>query len=259
MLIDAHAHLDHYAEAELTAALGEIDQLGIFTLNVSMDLPSWQRSLEISKRSPLVVSTFGIHPWKAPEYADKLDTLDAAIQQSPILGEIGLDYDFISDSAQYPAQRKVFEHFLAAAREQKKIVNLHTKGAEEDVLKLLEGHGIERAIVHWYSGPLEIFRKLVARGCYFTVGVEVLRSEHIQQIAREIPAGQLLTETDNPGGQKWLEGVEGMPRLILDVVVALAALRKTTPVPLCETVQKNLLRLAGNDPRLQPIRKALQG
>ena len=259
MLIDAHAHLHQYSDAELIPALGEIDQLGIFTVSVSMDLPSWQRNLELAQRSPLVMPSFGIHPWNAHDYAHRLDELAAPIAESAMIGEIGLDHHFVEDAAKYPAQRSVFEFFLAAAREQKKIVNLHTKGAEEDVLRLLEQYGTERAIVHWYSGSLDIFRKLADRGCYFTVGVEVAQSEHIRHIAREIPAAQLLTETDNPGAQKWLQGYEGFPRLILDVVVALADLRGTTPVPLVETVQTNFLRLLGDDPRLEAAKKALLG
>ena len=123
MLIDAHAHLDKYTEADLTPALGEIEQLGIFTVSVSMDLPSWQRNLEIAGHTPLVAPSFGIHPWNAPAYAGRLDELAEPTRQTAMIGEIGLDYDFVSDDAQYPAQRAVLEFFLAAAREQNKVVD----------------------------------------------------------------------------------------------------------------------------------------
>jgi hypothetical protein len=59
--------------------------------------------------------------------------------------------------------------FLRAAREQEKIASLHTKGVEREVLDLLDQYDLTRVIVHWYSGPLDIFRELVARGVYFTV------------------------------------------------------------------------------------------
>src|SRR5918996_1254018 len=95
------------------------------------------------------------------------------------------------------------EYFFAAAREQKKIVNLHTKGGEKSILELLERYDVARPIIHWYSGPLDILRALVQFGAYFTIGVEVLYSETIQTIAREIPEHLLLTETDNPGGLQW--------------------------------------------------------
>ena len=115
---------------------------------------------------------------------------------------------------------KVLEYFFAAAREQKKIVNLHTKGGERQILDLLERYDVTRPIIHWYSGPMDILRALVQFGAYFTVGVEVLYSETIQAIAREIPDHLLLTETDNPGGIKWLKGVVGMPSEIKKVIPA---------------------------------------
>ncbi|GAG02118.1 unnamed protein product, partial [marine sediment metagenome] len=108
MLIDAHAHLDRYGDA-LESALQEIAQHKIFTISNSLDLPSYKRNLEISEMCELVLPTFGVHPWMAPEYADRLEDLHIAIEQSPMLGEIGLDYYFVEDPAEYPAQRKVLE------------------------------------------------------------------------------------------------------------------------------------------------------
>jgi len=89
----------------------------------------------------------------------------------------------------------------------------------------------------------------VARGVYFTVGVEVLYSEHIQTIAQEIPSRQLLTETDNPGGPKGFIGGPGMPVLVKDVVQGVAEARRTTPEAIVQTVQANLLELIRDDRR----------
>ena len=253
MLIDAHSHVDRYdlvGEGALESALREIDLHGILTVSNSMDLPSYERNLAIGRECDLVLPIFGVHPWNAPQYANRLDDLRGPIERSPILGEIGLDHHFVEDASQYPDQRSVFEYFLAAAREQGKIVNLHTKGAERAVLELLDRYEIPRAIVHWYSGPLDIFREMVARGVYFTVGVEVLHSEHIRAIAREIPPERLLTETDNPGGPKGFIGGPGMPALLKEVIQGVAAVRKTTVEAISKTVRSNLLELAGDDPWL---------
>ena len=237
-------------EGALGSALQEITRHRILTISNSMDLPSYERNLAIGEMCELVLPIFGVHPWNAPQYADRLDDLHAAIERSPMLGEIGLDHHFVDDAAQYPDQRSVFEFFLAAASDQGKIVNLHTKGAEEAVLELLDRYEVPRAIVHWYSGPLDIFRELAARGIYFTVGVEVLYSEHIRAIAREVPSDQLLTETDNPGGPKGFIGGPGMPVLLEKVVRALADVRDTMVEAITDTVQSNLLALARDDPWL---------
>ena len=249
MLVDAHTHLDSY-ETELESALREIEQYRIFTISNSVDLASYQRNLEIAGRCDLVLPTFGIHPWTASQYVDCLEDLNDAINQSPMLGEIGLDYHWARDAAQYPAQTKVFEFFLAAASQQGKTVNLHTKGAEKEILHLLRRYNIKRAIIHWYSGPLDVLQDMVDHGFYFTVGVEVSSSQHIQNIARDLPSELLLTETDNPGGQKWLTGTTGMPLHVRNVIQKLAELRQTTDEAIIETVQTNFVRLIQDDPWL---------
>ncbi len=115
MLIDAHAHLDRYG-AELEAALAEIRREGILTLSNSMDIASYERNVAIAKSCDLVVPTFGVHPWNAPEYAKDLEKLEPLIEESPMIGEVGLDHFFIKEQLRYRDQRKVFEFFLAAAR-----------------------------------------------------------------------------------------------------------------------------------------------
>jgi TatD DNase family protein len=256
MLMDLHVHLDKY-EADLKQALQEIRNHDVFTIAVAMDVPSYRRCLEIGDGCDLVLPTFGIHPRRAPDYVDRLGDLSPLIEQSPAIGEIGLDFHWVKDSSQYPAQLKVLEYFLAAAREQNKMVNLHTKGAERKILDLLEHYQIQRAIVHWYSGPMDILRALVQFGAYFTVGVEVSYSETIRAIAREIPDHRLLTETDNPGGLKWLKGALGMPKDIEGVVDAIADVRKSSSEMVARMVHANFLQLIENDPWLKATRALL--
>jgi TatD DNase family protein len=252
MLIDAHAHLDTYGE-DLGRALEQIEKHRILTWAVSMDIPSYKRNLRIAQRCALVLPTFGVHPKMAPEYGSRLAALGPLIERSPALGEIGLDFHWVEDASQYPAQLKVLEYFLAAAREQKKIVNLHTKGAEKKIIDLLERYDIGRAVVHWYSGPLDILRALVDFGVYFTIGVELAGSEKIREIARAVPLRQLLTETDNPGALKWLSGTLGMPAAIVQVVEEIAAVKGQTAGALVRTVEENFRRLAGDNPWLDKL------
>jgi TatD DNase family protein len=260
MLIDAHSHLDRYDLLEgnfLESALVEIAESRIFTISNSMGLPSYRRNLEIGEKSGWVLPAFGVHPWNASQYVDCLSTLDEAIERCSMIGEIGLDHYFLEDASTYPAQRKVFEYFLEAAREQNKIINLHTKGAEKEVLGLLDQYDIHRAILHWYSGPLDILQELIVRGVYFTVGIEALYSKHVQGIAREIPANQLLTETDNPGGPKEFTGKPGMPGLVKDIYRRVAETRKTSVEAVVQLVHSNLLDLVRDDPWLAEIHAKL--
>lgn len=255
MLIDAHVHLDKYGE-QLDAALCQIEEQRIFTVATAMDIPSYQELRRIGVRSELVLPTFGIHPRRAEEYADRLPELGVQIEKSPAVGEIGLDFHWVRDPSTYPAQRKVLEYFIAAAGEQNKFVNLHTKAGEKEVLDMLEKYAVRRAIIHWYSGPMDILNAMIDYGCYFTIGVEVLFSDYIKTIAKTVPDHLLLTETDNPGALRWLKKTDevGMPGAIQDVVDALAALRRSNSAQIERLVQQNFARLVSGDPWLEPLK-----
>lgn len=258
MLIDAHVHLDKYGD-QLEQALQEIETERIFTVATAMDVPSYVELQRIAERSELVLPTIGIHPRRAADYADRLHEIGRYLETSPAIGEIGLDFHWVKDSATYPAQRKVLEYFIAAAREQKKFVNLHTKAGEKEILDLLEKYDVKRAIIHWYSGPMDILHAMIEYGCYFTIGVEVLYSDYIKEIAHAIPDRLLLTETDNPGALKWLKKTDeiGMPTAIKDVVNALAALRNSTFAEISRLIHSNFTRLIADDPWLQEIHQSL--
>lgn len=258
MLIDAHVHLDKYGDL-LDQALEEIERERIITVATAMDVTSYLELQEIGKRSRLVLPTFGIHPRRAAEYADRLSEIRRYIEMSPAIGEIGLDFHWVKDASTYPAQRKVLEYFIAAAGEQKKFVNLHTKAGEKEILDLLEKYNVRRAIIHWYSGPMDILRAMAQFGCYFTIGVEVLYSDYIKAIAKAVPDHLLLTETDNPGALRWLKKTDevGMPTAIKHVLDALAVLRQSTPERIIELVHGNFARLVADDPALQQLSRIL--
>ena len=243
--------MDKYGDL-LDEALKQIETERIFTVATAMDVPSYLELQKIGERSELVLPTFGIHPRRAAEYADRLPEISRYIEMSPAIGEIGLDFHWVKDTSTYPAQRKVLEYFIAAAAEQNKFVNLHTKAGEKEILDLLERYDVHRAIIHWYSGPLDILRAMIDYGCYFTIGVEVHYSDYIKEIAKLIPDHLLLTETDNPGALKWLKKNDeiGMPEAIADVVKTIAQLRQSTSAQIEETVQRNFARLVQNDPWL---------
>lgn len=253
MLIDVHCHLDR-CEENLGHALQQIKQHGIFTISNSMDILSYKQNVKIATTSDFVLPIFGIHPWNASEYVGCLKDLDKAISESPIIGEIGLDFYFVNETSLYDYQREVFAYLLRAASSQNKIVIVHSKGAENETFQLLRQYNIERVIIHWYSGPWHILKAMVEQGFYFTIGVEVMFSQHIQNIAGYLPSELMLTETDNPGGYASITGTVGTPLLIKDVIGKLAEIRGTSAQIIVNTVQNNLIRVGDSDPWLTKLR-----
>lgn len=206
--------------------MAQIDQHRILTVCVAMDVPSYLRTKEIAASCPWLVPTFGIHPWEAPRYVDNLTLLDPYLQETPLIGEAGLDFHWVEDRSLYASQMAVFRYQCRWAQRLSKRMNLHTKAAEREILQTLTEFGLRGSIIHWYSGPVELIEAYLDIGCYFTLGVETLTSPLIQEIARRIPQERILLETDNPGGYEWLTGRVGMPAVLLDVLDKVAEVKE---------------------------------
>jgi TatD DNase family protein len=256
MLIDAHTHIAKY-ENNLDKVIREINEHKILTISNSMDVLAYERNLKIAGECKLIIPTFGIHPWTVTENSHKLESLKKYIDRSPIIGEVGLDHHFIAESTKYNIQNQVFEYFLESAREQDKVVIVHTKGAEREVLDYLKHYDIKRSIIHWYSGPEKLIDQFLELGCYFTIGVEIFNSRKIKSLAKKLPADKILTETDNPGAYQWLKNKHGMPSLIQMVAATLAKVRKISIEDTTQLVKHNLAELMKEDKHITVYHKSL--
>lgn len=252
MLIDTHTHIDLFGENE-AQALSEIKQYRIFSVANSMSPDSYKKNLEIGLNNSLILPIFGIHPFQAAKWVDKLPELDWAFNQSPLYGEIGLEARFAGDEAQWQSQTKVFEYFLDKAQEQNKTVIIHSKGNEQAVFDIIGKHRAKRFIFHWFSGSLDFLRRGVAMGAYFTIGTEILFSEPIKNIAREIPLERLLTETDNPLVKLSLPQASGLPGTIIEVISELAAVKNRPVENMKDLIWDNFQRIVEDDPNLSHL------
>lgn len=241
--VDAHSHIDKYTADDIDIVLDEIDQHRILTLGVSVDPTAYRRTLEIAHRCAYIVPSFGIHPWEAPHFVHDLDSLAELTTSSPTIGEIGLDHRFVTDPAAHRAQASVFSTMLDCAETAHKLINVHSAGAEQAILEMLRFRNLEHVILHWYSGPLDTLHALLDCGYHVTIGAAVLHDDHIRGIARYIPDDRILTETDNPGGERFLTGRTGRPNLITQIEEAIAHIRATDIDELRTLIKRNALRL----------------
>ncbi|ABA90135.1 magnesium-dependent deoxyribonuclease, TatD family [Syntrophotalea carbinolica DSM 2380] len=238
MLVDAHAHIDWYTDA-LPEALAQIERHRIVTMAVAMDVSAYLKAKEIAKSCRYIIPTFGIHPWEAAHYTDRLQELDDYLQETPLIGEAGLDFRYVKDEKLYPGQLQVFEYQCAWAQRLSKSMNLHTRGAESEVLELLRRYRIASPIIHWYGGPLDLVEAYLAEGCYFTVGVDVLNPRIEHSIAEVLPLDRILLETDNPDGYRWQAKEIGMPDLLLTILQKVAAIKQMSAAELEDKLWQN--------------------
>ncbi|MFP4497469.1 MAG: TatD family hydrolase, partial [Vulcanimicrobiota bacterium] len=200
MLLDIHTHIERYKGSYKKTALKEIRKLGILSISNSVDLPSYEDNRELAEKNPLIIPSAGIHPINADYYINKFEEIETAVNSSLFVGEVGLDGKIPGDKTHFDNQKKVFEFILKRAKELDKPVIVHCREAEEETYEMLKRLKLERVVIHWYSGPIETYIKMVRRGFKFSIGFMVLHSDFIRVIARRINREQLLIETDNPAG-----------------------------------------------------------
>ena len=210
MYIDAHTHLDFYNE-NIDKAIEYINKNKILTLANSMDIESYKLNKSYLEKSKYIKVLFGIHPWKAHEFKCDLNSIIPYIEESELIGEIGLDYLWVEDKSVFKRQREVFYFILDEAIKRNKFVTLHTKEAEEEIYNALKIRNYNRVIIHWYSGNIELLDKFIDLGCYFTISVDIGYSKLTEEVLNKIPLDRLLLETDGPTALEWVNGIYGYP------------------------------------------------
>lgn len=238
MFIDAHTHLDFFEE-EVDTAIKEINEYKIYTIANSMDIKSYEKNKEYEKKSEYIKATFGIHPWKAHEYTGDIKALIPYIEESNMIGEIGLDFFWQEDKTTYDKQREVYYFILKEAAKRNKVVSIHTKGAEEEIYNSLKNLNYNKAIIHWYSGRIETLEKFIELGCYFTISVDLGYEDKALEVLKLIPINKLLIETDGPTSLEWVNGEYGYPKAIIDVYKDVAKIKRIELNELQDLIHKN--------------------
>ncbi len=207
-LIDTHVHLDELKD--LAGALQRADEAGVKTIiAVGMDILSNKRILELSAQYPnFIYPALGLHPWRisAGQIEENINLLKREVGHCVALGEIGLDFA-LETAPDY--QVKVLEEIFALAQEHKKPVLLHARRAWEVTWQLLKKWGIEKAVFHWYSGPLDTLNKIMEAGYYISATPAAAYSARHRRALKAAPLKKILLETDAP---EIYQGVASEPK-----------------------------------------------
>jgi len=196
-MIDAHCHIDLYPEPLQVARRSE--QAGVVTLAMT-NLPSHfalgRPHLHGFRKIRLAL---GLHPLHAPRHPAEYELFKQNLTLTSYVGEVGLD--FSRDGAATKLQQLQSFAFVleqVQVQDQKKLLSLHSRGAEPEVLAMLVSAGIRLAIFHWYTGPVATLKNISAHGYYFSVNPAMIRSEKGRQLIACMPPEKVLTETDGP-------------------------------------------------------------
>ncbi len=203
-LYDAHNHLqDDRLKPHLDSIFPDLEQAGVVKMVVNGSCEEdWPRVLDLARRHPSVLPSFGYHPWyikeRTPDWQEQLqrylDEIPAAV------GEIGLDR-WIKDH-DLPQQEEVFLWQWRLAVKRNLPVSIHCLQAWGRLFDLLRAEARPECgfLLHSYGGPKEMVEPLARLGAYFSLPgyFAHARKERQRETFRVVPRNRLLIETDAP-------------------------------------------------------------
>jgi len=244
-LIDTHAHLEEIED--LDSVIERAKQGGVIAIvAVGSDYESNNRVLEIAERyGSFIYPALGFHPGnlEVSSIEHNLQFIEANINNVVAIGEIGLDYrkDIVKKSGK-DCQKEVLENILALAGKYNKPAILHSRYAWRDSFTLVDEAQIEKAIFHWFTGPISVLKDILSRGYPVSATLAAEYHEEHRAAIKETSLDNLLLETDSPVTYK---GHRAEPADVVRSLISVAELKGLPPGVIADKTTENAMKLLG--------------
>ena len=252
MLIDCHAHLDSYSDAEVGEILERGRRVGVgFVVSAGATLKTSYRSIELAHTYDDFFSGVGIHPMNVTGPVDdatyeQLRAMALSTEKVVVISEIGLD--FMEGAPDRAIQYQAFREQIRLARELRLPVVFHSREAHDEVFRVLRE---ERAyevggVMHYFQDDENTARKAIELGFYVSLARPLLRLPHLQRAVANLSLDDIVLETDaapqpfKPKRENWTE-----PRHLRVIADKLAALQGRAPEEVEEATSANIRVLLG--------------
>jgi TatD DNase family protein len=274
-LIDTHCHLEmDEFNVDREAVIQRARDAGIEAMiTIGSDMEGNIGGLKLSEKYDFIYSSVGIHPHDAKDFTEdifnqikewvtkckmqnaecgmeylnsKSHAPHSAIRTPKIvaIGEIGLDYHY--DNSPREIQKNVFIRQIQYAKESNLPVIIHSREAKKDTLEIIRESGVNKGVLHCFSGDMEMAEKAMAIGFYISIAgpVTFKNAKRTKEIAKAIPDDYLLIETDAPYlTPEPLRGRRNEPSYIVHTAKAIAELRGITLEDISRITTLNAKRL----------------
>ena len=203
MYFESHAHYDdEQFQQDRQTLLQCLPQCGIdFVINSGSDLKSSYIGKELSEQYDYIYFSAWIHPH---ELYDINENVIQQIRQLAehkkcvAIGEIGLDYYY--DTFPRETQKYWFEKQLLLSKSLHIPVIIHSREASQDCFDIIKKSGVEKGVIHCYSGSLEMAEEYVKMGFLIGIGgvLTFPNAKKLVEVAKKISLEHILIETDSP-------------------------------------------------------------
>lgn len=199
-MIDTHCHLDSQLYDNRDGVIQKMN--GHIMIASSTNEKDLKEVISLCDKHDNIYGAIGFHPDEIDTLTDfSFEILEKHLTNPKIvaLGEIGLDYYHNKENKE--EQKKLFIRQIKLAQKYNKTIVIHSRDAIEDTYDILEkylnGH---KAVLHCYSGSLEMAKKFQKLGVKFGIGgvVTFKKAFKIKEVVENVPLDSLLLETDSP-------------------------------------------------------------
>jgi TatD DNase family protein len=252
MLVDSHCHLDFPEFApELDAVVARARDAGVGTcVTIGTTLEKFPRVREIAERFENVWCSVGIHPHEAEMelLSDPAALIERAMHPRVVgIGETGLDF-YYNHSPREP-QIANFRAHIAASRELKLPLIVHTRDADDDTIAILRdemGKGAFTGVIHCFTGTRRLADAALDIGFSISVsGIATFKkSDELRAVLKDVPLDRLLVETDAPYlAPMPHRGKRNEPSFVVNTAAMLAELKGVSADELARVTTDNFFRL----------------
>ena len=206
-MIDTHCHIDfedfdHDREDVIARAKDKLNHVIVsgYSNDSNMDVLKLSKDYE-----GFIYPTFGFHPVSSQNATQEdieiaHDNIRRHLDDIVAIGEVGMDYYYVTDKALRERQQEIFRSFLKLADEYKVPIVMHVRDCEKKAVNIIEDYdNIPYFVFHCYGGSLKTAKRIMNRDdSYMSFSTMLCYSKHHQDLIEKIDLDYVLTETDSP-------------------------------------------------------------
>ena len=199
-LYDSHIHLsDLYYEYDLNHTIKGMENMKIKACCVSMDNVTSKKTLDLGRKSKLILPFIGIHPERANDDLELMINLISENQQHISgIGEIGLDPTYVKSNEDNTRQIFLFESLLSLAEKFQKPISIHSRKSLDEIFSIIASYDIKHALLHWFDGSKKQLQKAMDMDFFVSYGPVLIYANDKQMLLSKTSEAKILVETDGP-------------------------------------------------------------
>lgn len=209
VFIDAHCHLDLVEKEvkDIDSVIKKCKEKKIIIVTDGIDVRTNRKTLELAEKYDNVKACLGIYP----DNVLRMDSKDILKEIEFIrrnknkiigIGEVGMDFSKTDYEGDYEEeimkQKNFFENFVKLAIELDKPIIVHSRKAEEACISVLEKLKAKKVVMHYFSGGMNLVKRIIDNGWFLSIPTAVKNSEHFQNVVKLADIENLLCESDSP-------------------------------------------------------------